>query len=172
MNRDSGKLQIASQWVGKAIGQIHQADQHIQINNFAVVEVLFERGDVAVINMVRRAREFFGEGQRGFFFLRKGSRRWIFECLPIVRCKAGSLRRSEMVLQSIVALVDHGDAEVDQLVQPALHVAADAGIEGQKVLKYIRAVSQDFVDAVGLAFESFLINFSQPPAKPGRVLRS
>ncbi|HTD23627.1 MAG TPA: lysozyme inhibitor LprI family protein [Terriglobales bacterium] len=159
LNRSCRKFQIHSQRIGEAVGQIHQAHQKIEFNNLAIVEVRFEDGDVAVIDIVRRARKFFGKDQCGFFFFGKRRRRWIFEGFPIVGCKAGSLRRSEVVLQSIVALVDHGNADVDQLVQPALHVAANAGIEGEKVLKYVRAVGQGFLYATRLAFQNSVVNF-------------
>jgi len=33
--------------------------------------VLFQRGDVAVVDIVGRPRQLFGEGQRDFFFLCK-----------------------------------------------------------------------------------------------------
>jgi len=152
LNRNGGEFQVHSQRVSEAVCQIHQPDQKIEFNNLAIVEMRFEGSDVAVINIVRSAREFFGKGQCGFFFFGKRRRRWIFECLPIVGCKAGSLRRSEVVLQSIVALVDHGNADVDQLVQPALHVAANAGIEDEKILEDLRAVGQGFLYATRLAF--------------------
>ncbi len=70
-DRDRGKLQIDPQRIGEAVGQVNHADQQIEFNDFAVVEVLFERGDVAVVDSVRRPGELFSEGQRGFFFLCK-----------------------------------------------------------------------------------------------------
>jgi len=38
----------------------------------------FEGSDVALIDIVRSTGEFFGKGQRGFFFFGKRRRRWIF----------------------------------------------------------------------------------------------
>jgi len=70
-NLNRGKLQINPQRIGEAVGQVYHTDQQIEFNNFAVVEVRLERGDVAVVDIVRRPRQLFGEGQRSFFFLCK-----------------------------------------------------------------------------------------------------
>ncbi len=71
LNVDRGKLQINPQRIGEAVGEVDHADQQVEFDNFSVVEVLFQRGDVAVVDIVRRPGELFSEGQRGFFFLCK-----------------------------------------------------------------------------------------------------
>ncbi len=124
-------LEFESQWIGQTVGQVGHANEQVEVNNLRIAESLLpQRGDIGVAYAGRSARQLLGEGQRGLFFGAERSGDGILQVLPVVGGQAGSLRRSEVVLQSILAPVQQGDAYIDHLVEPALQRAAHARIKG------------------------------------------
>ena len=90
------------------------------------------------------------------------------ERLPIFRGYTNSLRRSEMMLQSIVALVEHRHAYVDELVQFAIQAAACRRVESQECRKSFGLVRHDFVHVARLPAQTMFVDLLHFRA---RVLR-
>jgi hypothetical protein len=123
----------------------------VHIHDLRVGEMFFQRGEVGVIHVMRRLGQFFHIAQGDLFLLSETSAVAFLQRLPVLGRQAGSLRRSEMVLGSIVALVKERNAQIDHLVQLAIERAADAGVEGQEVLQHIGTVRQRLLHVAGLA---------------------
>src|ERR1700733_8049048 len=62
------------------------------------------------------------------------------------------------MLLAIVAAIDKRDAEVNHFVEPALERFSYTGVEGQKILQHIRAMSQRLLCIARFAAQSFFIN--------------
>ena len=56
------KFQIESQRIGKAIGEVDQSHQHIELDNRSFIEVFFQRRDIGMGNLPWRAGELFSVG--------------------------------------------------------------------------------------------------------------
>src|SRR5271157_3513937 len=110
------KLQIGTQRVGEAVGQIGQADQQIEVNDLGVRKVELQALNVSVGNRVGIAGELLGEVQCGFFLLAEVAVLACLQVLPVVSRESHALRRREMVLQAIAAAVDRRDADVHHLI--------------------------------------------------------
>ena len=67
---------------------------------------MFQRHEVCIVDIVRVFRQLLDVTQGGLFFRGEAGDVAFLEGLPVVGGKSGSLRRSEMVLGSIVALVE------------------------------------------------------------------
>ena len=78
----------------------------MQVNDLGVGEVLFQGHEVCVVDIVRLFRQLLDVAQGSLFFRREAGDVAFLEGLPVVGGKSGSLRRSKMVLGSIVALVE------------------------------------------------------------------
>ncbi len=110
------ELQLQPHWVGETIGQVGQAHQQVQVHDLLIRKILLQRRDLFVLDLPRSARQFFRKLQRGFGLRPKLSALGFFQRLPVFFRQPGPLRRSEVVLQSIVAAVHHGHPYVHHLV--------------------------------------------------------
>src|SRR5271157_3671215 len=110
------KLQIGTQRVGEAVGQIGQADQQIEVNDLGVRKVDLQALNVGVGNRVGIAGELLGEVQRSFLFLAEVAVLACVQVLPVVSRQPHALRRGEMMLQAVSAAIEHRDADVHYLI--------------------------------------------------------
>ena len=106
----------------------------MNVNNFRFGEVLAQRREIGVGNVVRRAREFLDVREGGAFFFAVTRIIPGFEGRPVVRRKTDPLRRRQVVLSAVVASIDERDANVDEFVELAIQGTPDAGVEGKKFL--------------------------------------
>lgn len=123
------KFHFQSQRVGDAVGEVGDAGQQVQVNDLGVGEVLFQGREVSVGDIVRVFRELLDVAQGGLFFRGEAGDVAFLEGLPVVGGESGSLRRSEMVLGSIVALVEKRHAQVDEFGELAVERTSDARVE-------------------------------------------
>lgn len=109
------KLQLQSQRIGEAVGQVCHADQQVQVDDFRLREVLFQFGDIGVGDLFGAFRELLRVLECGFFFVAETAVVAGFQGFPIFGSE-DSLRRSEVVLGSIMAAVQERDTQVDRLI--------------------------------------------------------
>ena len=112
---------------------------------------------IGIGDLFRVFGQFFRMLEGGFFFGREAVVVSGFQSFPVFRGE-DSLRRSEMVLGSIMAAVEQADAQVDGLVQLAIERFAYARVEGGEVLQRFRTMGHRFVYVAGLAAQDLLIN--------------
>jgi hypothetical protein len=130
----------------------------VQVDDFAVGEVLFQGREVSIGDSMRLFRQLLDVAQGGLFLRSEAGDIAFLESLPVVGGESGSLRRSEMVLRSIVALIEKRHAQIDELVEFAVERASHAGVEGEKVLEQLGTVSQSFLKVSRLAFKGFFVD--------------
>src|SRR5258708_32595658 len=121
--------------------------------------MLLQIGEIGVTDAVRGLGHLLDVTQGNLFFLAETGEAAILQGLPVVGSETGSLRRSEMMLGAVAALVEERDAQVNQFVEFAVERATDAGIKRQEGLKHVRTVGQRLLDIARLAFENLLVNF-------------
>src|SRR5689334_10687932 len=107
---------------------------------------------------MRSARQLFNVDQSAAFFLAKSRIIPISQGGPVFRLKADTLGRRHVVLAAIVAPVNHRNPEVDEFVQLAIERAPHAPIKAQKVLQYLRAVSECLLSISRLPPERLLVD--------------
>lgn len=129
-----GMLQVRAQRISQSVGEINQPDKYVEVENLLFREMRLQGGDVGIAHAVDFARELFRELQCCLLFWTEAAVIAVLQRLPILLCQPDSLRRSEMMLQSIAAGVDHGDAYVHHLVQAAVQRSPNASIESQESL--------------------------------------
>src|SRR5215472_16026187 len=130
----------------------------MNIYDLFVGEVLLERGYVRIHHIFRCSREFLCILQRCLMLLPKARVGALAERSPIVPCKSGSLRRSEMMLQSIVASIQPRHAYINLLVQLALERSAHTRIERQEMPQHLGPVRNCLLYIAGFSFQCFLVN--------------
>src|SRR6267378_675728 len=64
-----------------------------------------------------------------------------------------------MVLQAVMALVDHRSPDVDEFVELAVERAADTGVETEKVLQHVGTVRERFLHVARLALQFLVVDF-------------
>ena len=79
----------------------------MQVNDFRLGKMLFQFSDVGISDLFRVFGQFFCVLEGGSFFGREATIVSGFQSFPVFGSE-DSLRRSEMVLGSIVATVEHG----------------------------------------------------------------
>ena len=79
----------------------------MQVNDFRLGEVFLQFSNVRISDLFRVFCQFFGVLQGGFFFGREAAVVSGFQGFPIFGSE-DSLRRSEMVLGSIMAAIEQG----------------------------------------------------------------
>ena len=62
------------------------------------------------------------------------------------------------MLRAVMASVDEGNANVDELIKFAVERTPYAGIEAQKSLQHFRTVRQRFLRIAGLAAKCFFVD--------------
>src|SRR5207237_1753602 len=97
-------------------------------------------------NGPRGAGQLVGINERCLFFDGKSRYGSAVQSLPVVGAQAYSLRRSEMMLQSIVTLVNRRDPDVDHLVELAIQRSSHAGVKRHKSFQSIQAMRHGLVD--------------------------
>jgi hypothetical protein len=152
------KLHLQSERIGEAVGQVCHSNQQMQVNDFGLGEVLLQLGDIGRGDLVRSFREFLRVLECGLFLFAEAAVVAGFKSFPIFRGEY-SLRRSEMVLGSIVAVIQKRDAQVGSLVEPAVESASHAGVEADKIFQRFRAVRHRFLRIARLAVQSFVVDF-------------
>jgi len=130
----------------------------MEIHDLRVPKVRFQAGEVNIAHTVRGAGELFSVGQCRLFFFSEARIVALLECGPIVRRQAHTLRRSQMMLQAVMALVDQRHANVNQLIEFAVKRASHAGVEAQKILEHLGAVRQRLLDISRLAAEFLFVD--------------
>ena|ERR1700678_1852499 len=63
-----GEFQFQAERVGEAVGQVDEAGEQVDVDDFGIGEFFSQGGDVGVGDVVGRAGKFVGIGERGFFF--------------------------------------------------------------------------------------------------------
>ena len=63
-----GKLHFESQRIGDAVGEVREAGQQVQVDDFAVGEVLFQGREVSIGDSMRLFRQLLDVAQGGLFF--------------------------------------------------------------------------------------------------------
>ena len=130
----------------------------MQVDDLGLRKLLFQRGDVRIADLVWTFREFLRVLKRSFFLFAEAAVVAGLQGFPIFRSKY-SLRRSEMVLGSIMAVVQQGDPQVGSLIQLAVERTAHAGVEAGKTLQGFRTVRHCFVHVSGFPVQDFLVYF-------------
>jgi hypothetical protein len=109
-------------------------------------------------DLLRAFREFLRVLERGLLLFAEAAVVAGFKGFPIFRGE-DSLRRSEMVLGSIVAVIQERDAQVGSLVELAVESAPHASVEAEKIFQRFRAVRHGFLHIAGLAVQNFVVDF-------------
>jgi hypothetical protein len=112
-----GKLQIGPQRIRQPVSEIHQTHQNIQIQNLLIGKVGPQGIDIRVVNVLKFARQFLRKLQGCLFVGFETAIVAVLQRLPVILGQPYSLRRSDVMLQSIMTAIDHRDANVDQFVQ-------------------------------------------------------
>src|SRR5579863_8396546 len=98
-----GEFQFQAERVGEAVGEVGQAGEQVEIDDFGFGEFFFQDGDVGVGDVVRGTGEFFSIDERGFFF--GGVTRVVpgAERRPVFGGEAHALGRGHVMLGAIMA---------------------------------------------------------------------
>ena len=91
-------LQVRPHGIGQAIGQVHQSDQHVEIEYLFFREVRPKSIDIPVVDVMHVAGEFVGKLQRRLLLGTEAAKVPLLERLPVLLDEPDSLRRSEMML--------------------------------------------------------------------------
>src|SRR5215469_18660785 len=130
----------------------------MNIHDLVVGEVLLQRGYVRIHHIFRSSREFLCILQRCLMLLPKTRVSTLTERSPIVPSEPGSLRRSEVMLQSVVASIQPRHAYIDLFTQLAFERSAHARIERQEIPQHLRPVRNCLLYIAGFSFQGFLVN--------------
>ena len=103
-----------------AVGQVREAGEQMQIDDFGLGEIFFQRDEVGVVYFPRSSSEFFDVGEGSAFFFVVAGIISGFERGPVVGGEADALRRGDVMLGAIVASVDQRNADVDEFIEFAV----------------------------------------------------
>lgn len=112
------RLDLQPQPVRHPVGEVHQRHFRRQVHDLGFGEILLQRVGFGCGGTRRATRYLLRIAEGGFFLVAEIRLFGILERLPVVSRQPGSLRRSEVVLESILAVVDERDPDVNHLVQP------------------------------------------------------
>jgi hypothetical protein len=151
-------LQLQPERIGEAIGQIDLPDQQMQVDGLSIGEIALQPGKVIVGDLPGLAGQLLGVDERRFLRIGELGEIAVLQRAPVFGGESGSLRRSEMVLRSIVAAVENGDPDVDHLVEARRQGFADAGVESDERGKRRRHVRHGLVYVSRVAAQAVFVD--------------
>src|SRR5579864_1146014 len=107
--------------------------------------------DIGVSDGLGRARELLSKRECRFFLVAEPRSGWVLQVFPIFGSQAGSLRRSDVVLHSIIAAVNHRSADVNEFVKALVEPTAHGRIETDEALENFGAQRKSLVYVDGAA---------------------